>query len=182
MEALTARLENLEAIVGVQGERATAGVVSTRGSAGGGGAIALTQRVKALARQLAELGAHDRAPRLLALSGRTHDACDDPRAARAVLSARVDRVAQIGHELQVVHELSRGIDSEQIADVAGRRSEVLRFSPLILAQAHATAELGAQLQEYLEAYNEAAAAMSDTVLELDARISHVAQRRKDGGQ
>lgn len=182
MDTLVARLERLEAVVGARGERATARGDSTQGSAGGGGAIALTQRITVLSRQLAELGAHHSAPRLLALSGRTLDACDDPRAARAVLSTRVERVAQIGHELQVVHELSRGIDSEQIADVAGRRSEVLRFSPLILAQAHATAELGAQLQEYLEAYNEAAAAMSDTVLELDARISHVAQRRRDGRQ
>ena len=60
-------------------------------------------------------------------------------------------------------------------------SEVHRMAPLILAQADAAAELGAQLQEYLEAYNEAAAAMSETVLELDARIARVAQRR-NGGQ
>lgn len=147
---------------------------------GEGERAALTQRVTVLSQQLAALGAH-RAPRLLALSGRSHGACDDPPAARALLSTRVERVAAIGQELQVVHALSRDIGSEQIAEVVECSSEVHRMAPLILAQADAAAELGAQLQEYLEAYNEAAAAMSETVLELDARIARVAQRR-NGGQ
>jgi len=169
---LLARLERLEGIVG-EGHHADDRIAADgpRGS--------LSARVAALSVRLDELGSRGPPPRVAALAARAHGghAGADTATARAVLVASADRLGQTAQQLEKVHHLSAEIGSERISEVAAQRAEVDRVAPHILSQASSVAELGRQLEAFLEAYNDAAASMSECVLQLDARVRRLEQRR-----
>lgn len=168
---LAERLERLEGIVGRARE------VEEQGAGGDERrACTLTERVAALSVRLA--GAGCLAPRLVALADSEEDGGTDPAVTRAVLAASASRLSQTAQQLENVHHLSNVADSEQIPDVAATRADLDTIAPLIMSQASAVSDLGGQLESFLEAYNDAAASMSEAVLQLDARIRRLELRRR----
>lgn len=170
---LLARLERLEGIVG------GGNLEDFQTAADGPPRDTLGARVAALSVRLAELGSRDPPPRVAALAERAHGGHTGADAAttRAVLAASGDRLGQTAQQLEKVYHLSAEIGSEGISEVAAQRAEVDRVAPYILSQASSVADLGRQLEAFLESYNDAAASMSECVLQLDARVRRLEQRR-----
>lgn len=170
---LSLRVERLEGIVGTARGGDECGV-------GAGLEVEprkpLTERVAALSVRLADAGCV--APRVVALAAREDDHTDSP-ATHAVLAASAKTLAQTAQQLETVHNLSSVTDSEFIPEVAAQRADMDRIAPLILSQAAAVSDLGRQLESFLQSYNDAAVSMSETVLQLDARIKRLEQRQSE---